>query len=364
MLVKRLWLDDFRSYRHLELELPSGLTCVTGANGVGKSNLIEAIGYLGNLKSFRGADTATMVRTGAQTAFVRAEVCSRGRNLLIEAELNRHSRGRVRVNRQRLLRSSDLSSAAKVSVFAPDDLVTIKGAPSFRRELIDDAVVSMWPRYNETLRRFGQILKQRNALLKRSGLKRSGNGLDNETTMMLDVWDSRLSAAGEELTSARKTLVDELIPFAAQAYRNISRSDRFLDISYEPVWFKSGLAAALVANRDNDLRRATTLVGPHRDDVDITLGGFPSRTHVSQGEQRTLALALRLGIHLLLSERFGEVPLLLLDDVFSELDDRRARSLLDTLPAGQTILTSASDLPAGAQVELVLEVSGGTVQPR
>jgi len=356
--LRQLWLRDFRSYGELELELPDGLTCVIGENGIGKTNLLEAVGYLIHLKSFRGADNAAMVALGAPSAIVRGEGTSKGRELLIEAELPRTGRARVQVNRNRLQRSADLAAAARISVFAPDDLATIKGSRGLRRDFLDDSVVALWPRQDETRKQLAQILRQRNALL-----RQRGGRLDADGELMLDVWDERLAAAGEAMGTARLSLINDLSPYVDAAYKQLSQRDDSVTLHYEPVWFEVGLEAALKNTRKEDLRRGTSLVGPHRDDVVVMLNGAPSRSHASQGEQRTLALALRLGVHLLLTERHGEPPLLLLDDVFSELDRFRTAALFEALPVGQALLTTAVTLPEGANPDLVLEATPGEVSP-
>jgi DNA replication and repair protein RecF len=357
MRLRQLWLKDFRSYLELDLELPAGLTCVVGENGIGKTNLLEAIGYLIHLKSFRGADNATMVALGSDRAIVRGQGSSKGRELLVEAEIPRSGRGRVQVNRQRLQRSADLGAAARVSVFAPDDLATIKGSPGLRRDFLDDSVVALWPRQDDTRRTLVQVLRQRNALL-----RQRGGRLDADGAMMLDIWDERLAATGEAIGTARLSLVNDLSPYVDRAYKQLSRRDDSVSLGYDPTWFNQGLEAALKDTRKEDLRRGTSLVGPHRDDVVVMLNGAPSRSHASQGEQRTLALSLRLGVHLLLTERHGEPPLLLLDDVFSELDRFRTAALFEALPTGQALLTTAVELPEGAEPSLLLEATPGSVR--
>lgn len=358
MRLRHLWLDQFRSYPELDLELPDGLTCVIGQNGIGKTNLLEAIGYLVHLRSFRGADNASMVAIGSNRAIVRGEGTSKQRQLLIEAEIPRSGRGRVQVNRQRLQRASDLGAAARISVFAPDDLATIKGSPGLRRDFLDDSVVALWPRQDDTRRTLTQVLRQRNALL-----RQRGGRLDADGALMLDVWDERLAAAGEAMGTARLSLVGDLSPYVQDAYRQLSRRDDTVALRYRPEWFEQGLEAALKQTRKDDLRRGTSLVGPHRDDVVVVLNDAPSRSHASQGEQRTLALALRLGVHLLLTERHGESPLLLLDDVFSELDRFRTSALFEALPPGQALLTTAVTLPPDANPTLVLEATPGALAP-
>lgn len=359
MRLEQLWLTDFRSYSSLEVELPDGLTCIVGLNGIGKTNLLEAMGYLVHLKSFRGADTSAMVRAGADQAFVRGLGRSKGRELLIEAQLTRTGRGRVQVNRQRLARTADLAAAARISVFAPDDLATVKGSPSLRRDLLDDAVVALSPRQDDTRRQLAQVLKQRNALL-----KQQRGRLNDESAVMLDVWDERLATAGEALGAARLSLVHDVAPFVQASYEQLSRRDDQVTLRYQAAWFDEGLDVALRNSRADDLRRGTTLVGPHRDELVISLNGLPSRSHASQGEQRTIALAMRLATHLLLTERHGEAPLLLLDDVFSELDRSRTAALFEALPPGQAVLTTAATLPEGVSPALVLEATPGTVTAR
>lgn len=356
MRLRNLWLTDFRSYAELELELPEGLTCIVGENGIGKTNVLEAMAYLISLRSFRGAESTAMVRSGTQQAIIRGEGTSKGRALLIEAEMRRTGRGRVQVNRQRLARAADLAAAARISVFAPDDLATIKGSPGLRRDFFDDAVVALWPRQETVRRELAQILKQRNALLR----QRNGR-LDADATIMLDVWDERLSAAGEAMGSARMSLVQELGPYVQQAYNQLSGRPDVVGLTYGPGWFDEGLAEALAQGRADDVRRGTTMVGPHRDDVVIWLNNLPSRSHASQGEQRTLALSLRLGTHVLLTERHGEPPLLLLDDVFSELDRFRTAALFDALPEGQAVLTTAVALPEGANPAAVYTATPGVL---
>ena len=356
MRLRTLSLRHFRSYGELDLEFPDGLTCIIGENGIGKTNLLEAVGYLIHLKSFRGADNASMVAIGADRAIVRGEGSSKGRELLIESEIPRTGRGRVQVNRQRLQRSADLAAAARISVFAPDDLATIKGSPGLRRDFLDDSIVALSPRQDETRRALQQILRQRNALL-----RQRGGRLDADGEMMLDIWDERLAAAGEAMGTSRVSLINDLAPFVDAAYKQLSNRDDEVALHYAPTWFDLGLEAALRQSRKEDLRRGTSLVGPHRDDVVVMLNGAPSRSHASQGEQRTLALALRLGVHLLVTNRHGESPLLLLDDVFSELDRFRTAALFEALPPGQALLTTAVTLPEGADPALVLEATPGTV---
>jgi DNA replication and repair protein RecF len=357
VLVAHLELVDFRNYSRTELDLDRGLTVVRGANGQGKTNLVEAIAYLATLESFRGAPPDALVRSGAERAVVRAHIeHDDGRIVTIDAERQRNGRDRVLVNRQRLTRTRDLLGSVRASVFSPDDLVLVKAGPAGRRRLLDDTLVALHRRHDQLRRDIDRVLRQRNVLLKQA----SGR-LTADVASTLDVWDAKLAALGDELGSARAGLVSVLAPLVQKAYAALAGGDGGLELTYEPLWRRTGLAAALVASRDDDVRRQLTLVGPHRDELELTLGGLAARTYASQGEQRTLALALRLGAHDLVTERVGTPPVLLLDDVFSELDASRSDALLQRLPAGQVVLTTASAVPAGARPDRVVEIRDGAV---
>ncbi len=352
MRIRRLELVDFRSYERLELSLVDGLTAIIGPNGIGKTNVVEALGLLATLKSFRGAPTESLVRRGAATAIVRAVGERDGRDVSIDLELGK-GRTRAQVNQQRLQRGRDLLGALRVTVFAPDDLALVKEGPALRRDFLDDLIVSLDPAADRVLRDIDKIVKQRNALL------RQANGhLDDAAAGTLDVWDMKLAAAGEHLTIRRENTLALLMPGVAAAYDELAGESSNVTAFYERSWTTDTLAAGVDEARVNDLRRGVTSVGPHRDDVSLVINGFDSRVQASQGEQRTMALALRMGAHRLVAEELGEPPLLLLDDVLSELDPDRARVLLSTLPPGQTIITSASDLPAGTVPDQTLRPSG------
>ena len=374
-----MWLTDFRNDQGAELELADGLTVVVGGNGEGKTNLLEAIGYLAALASFRGAPPEALVRQGCERAVVRGEGEREGRTLLVEAEIARTGRGRVAVNRQPLRRSADLLGALRASVFSPDDLELVKGGPAARRRYLDDALVGVHPR-NEALRRdLERVIRQRTTLL-----RQSGGRLTPDVATTLEVWDAKLVSVGEALAAARAELVDRLQPALARAYEQVAgpggntgvratqamTTDRTtVTARYDAPWRAEGLAAALAGARAEELRRGVSLVGPHRDDLALTVSAMPARTHASQGEQRSLALALRLAAHSVVGESVGEPPFLLLDDVFSELDASRSRALLDALAAtsfghtagGQAVLTTAETLPPGAQPELVVHIAGGRI---
>lgn len=363
MQIDQLWLQDFRTYEQLELTLPPGLTCVVGRNGIGKTNLLEAIGYAATLESFRHADSAAMVRVGAPRAIVRAAGTGLRKDILVETEIRPQGRGRTQLNRKRLTRTGDLLERMKVSVFAPDDLSLIKGSPGERRVFLDRGIVLLDHRYDATRRDLGRVIKQRNALL------RSAKGrLNDETALTLDVFDERLAALGETLGAARLQLLTDLTPFAQRAYETLSAPDerslatrKQVRLTYEPAWMAEGLHAALERTRSGDVQRGVTQIGPHRDDLSVVLDDLPSRSHASQGEQRSLALALRLGIHLLATDRFGTPPILILDDVFSELDSYRSSALFAAIPPGQTVLSTAVTLPDAATPDLTLSATPGTV---
>lgn len=360
MQLDHLWLKDFRNYLSADLEPePAGLTVIVGANGEGKTNLLEAIGYLATLRSFRGAPGEALVRVGAAAGVVRAHARRDGRDLLIEAELHSAGRDRVQVNRQPLRRSRDLLGALQVTVFSPDDLELVKGGPAGRRRYLDELLVALHPRHDATQSELDRVLKQRNALL-----RQAAGRLTPEVRATLDVWDVKLAVVGEALVTARKGLTAALEPLVSAAYASVAVAARQrgarveVGLEYAPSW-QGALAEALISARSEDLRRAVTTIGPHRDDLSLRIGGMPTRTHASQGEQRSLALALRLGGHRLVTDRIGSSPVLLLDDVFSELDPERSSALIGALPAGQALLTTASSPPPGSRPGLVVKVEGG-----
>ena len=358
MRLDRLWLTDFRNYATAELSLaPEGLTVVLGGNGQGKTNLLEAIAYLALLRSFRGAPGEALVRVGATSAVVRAEAHREDRSLLVEAELTVSGRDRVQINRQPLRRTRDLLGALQVTVFAPDDLGLVKGAPQGRRELLDDLVAALHPRHDALRRDLERILRQRNTLL-----KQAGGRLSPEVAATLDVWDAKLAETGTALADARAATVDVLSPAVASAYDQVAERSARVALAYQRSW-SGPLAGALAGARTDDLRRTVTTVGPQRDDLVLTIGDLPARTHASQGEQRSLALALRLAGHLTVTDAIGSAPVLVLDDVFSELDPARSDALLSSLPAGQILLSTAGVLPADARPELVVRVEDGKLLP-
>ena len=358
MSVRHLELADFRVFTRAAFDPePEGTTVVTGPNGTGKTSVLEALAYLGTRRSFRAAPPEAMVRTGATSAIVRADLAGPDSPVLVEAEIQPGGRSRTRVNRKSVSGRKDLAAAAPCTVFSPDDLAIVGGGPKGRRDLLDDALALLDPEGARAADDTDRILRQRAALLRQGGGRSS-----DEVATTLDVWDLRLADAGKVLAEARARLVRDLADLVGPAYARLAGADygpgRDLPVRLEYVRSWQGdLQEALAAARRADLRRGVNTVGPHRDDVLLLIDGREARLHASQGEQRCLALALRLGVHALVRSRTGLVPTLLLDDVFSELDPARSRALVAELPTGQSILTTAAPLPEGIAVARTVDVA-------
>lgn len=321
----------------------NGLTVITGENGVGKTSILEAISYCSLESSFRRSPREALVRHGESTAVLRAETSTDGRRALVEVEITPPRRDRVLLNRQRVSRAGELLEALQVTIFTPDDLVLVKGAPQERRDYLDDVLVMARPRLAPLRQTVERVLRQRASLLKQV------NGrLDSASGPTLDIWDSQLASAGAELVTSREALVEELQPVVASAFSRLTKLDGELRLEYRRS-FDGTLEEALRKARDDDLRRGVTTVGPHRDDLLLFYEELDARTRLSQGRQRATTLALRLGAHEVVTEHVGARPLLLLDDAFSELDESTAGALFSELPAGQAILTTAGPLPVGAE---------------
>jgi DNA replication and repair protein RecF len=357
MIVSRLELIDFRNYANAAFVFQQGTTAVIGSNGQGKTNLAEAMAYLATLDSFRGAPLDALIRVGADTAVVRATVLhDDGREVLVELELTKNGRNRVLVNRQRLGRARDLLGVMRVTVFSPDDLAIVKEGPGERRRFLDDVLVGLALKYDAMRLELDRIIKQRNTLL-----KQLGGRLTDDAALTLDVWDSKMADVGDQFGHARAVLVARLSPMVLEAYEQLAERPTGIELRYEPTWRQRGLAVALADGRAEDVRRGVSTIGPHRDDVELFIEGMPARTHASQGEQRTLALALRLGAHRLITDKAGSAPVLVLDDVLSELDPSRCAALLRHLPPGQVVLTTAGVLPEVAHPDAVLRIEAGMV---
>ena len=364
--VGHLWLDDFRCLQGVDLDLDPGLTVIHGANGQGKTSMLESIAWIARSHSFRGVSDAPLVRRGCDQAIVRAEIMNDDRLQLFEAELRASGRNRVQCNKRSITRARDLHGLLRVAVFAPDDLELVKGGPASRRVYLDELLGTLAVRYEAARGDFERVLKQRNALL-RSGVR------DPSAFATLDVLDEQLVSAAGELVRGRLQLMSRLGPAVNAAYEALAEDGRLVDESYEAEWspVPLGIAdtgavddllrAALEARRRGEIERGVTLVGPHRDDWKLTIDGLDARTQASQGEQRSLALALRLAGRGVVHELTGTPPVLLLDDVFSELDARRSSALIRNLPAGQTLLTTAGTIPADVKPDQVLRINAGRV---
>ena len=363
MHVSSLSLTDFRSWPTLELELAPGSTALVGANGQGKTNLVEAIGYVATLGSHRVAADAPLVRAGAERAVVRVRVERDARATLVELEINPGRANRARVNRAPLPRPREVLGILRAVLFAPEDLSLVRGDPAERRRFLDDLLVASAPRYAGVRADYERVLKQRNALLRTAAGGRrapaSGTGGDMRT---LDTWDTHLARCGAELMSARLALVAALRPRVAAAYQAVSAADERgrsgTEVDYrsslgdalptdagEPVRDREVLAAALLAElarvRPSELERGVSLVGPHRDELVLGLAGLPVKGYASHGESWSVALALRLASYELLRADGGE-PVLLLDDVFAELDVGRRDRLAGMVAGAEQVLVTAA----------------------
>ena len=372
MQLAHLWLTDFRGHEASEVEVGPGITVFAGGNAQGKTTVLEAVGWLARMSSFRGAPDAALVRVGCDKAIVRAEIvpANRGPDVrpdLIEAEIAAAGRNRVLLNRKPLPRARDLLGTLRVTIFAPDDLRLVKAGPAERRAELDDLLVALSPRYDAVEADYERVLKHRNAWL------RTWSRADDPAT--LDVWDDQLVRAGAELVRGRLKLLERLAAPLGKAYGDVAGAPADVAGAYEAAWagdvvldetrlddVAPRLADALARSRSADLDRRLTLVGPHRDDWRLTIDGLDARRFASQGEQRSLALAVRLAGHIVVTELVGEPPVLLLDDVFSELDESRAANLVAHLPFAQALVTTAGALPPGLPAERVVWVAGGRLE--
>jgi DNA replication and repair protein RecF len=352
MSFRELELTDFRIF-HSARFVPEkeGTTLITGGNGTGKTSVLEALGYLGTKRSFRNTPPAAMIRTGAPQAVLRAAVEGPDSPISVEAEIRHTGSGRARVNGKAAAGRKALATAAPSTVFSPEDLVLVGGGPGGRRDLLDDALSLLDLQGARAADEVDRVLRQRGALL-----RQAGGSTRPEVVTSLDVWDQRLADAGEVLVTAREALVGALSGLVAEAYFKLAGGIgcNLVTISYVRSW-EGGLHDAVAAARREDLRRGINTVGPHRDDLLLQLEGREARTHASQGEQRCLSLGLRLGVHQLVCARSVLRPTLLLDDVFAGLDRSRSRALVEALPSGQAIVTSA--LPLAAEMPVAREVS-------
>ena len=303
MPLRRLWLTDFRNYTSADVTFGDGMTAITGLNGQGKTNLVEAIAWLARGSSFRGAPNEALIRSGSESAILRAETGNADRSTLLEVELLTKGKNRMQVNGNKVGRVRDLVGYFNATIFGPDDLALLKGGPSERRAFLDDLLVDMDPRLHTTRTNLERVLRQRNTLL-----RQTGGQLTPGVSGSLDVWDSKLAEMGEVLIAARQRLVDRLSPLVDDHLGVLSSGVSSASMTYKKSWSGSNLGAALSEARRDDLRRGTTTVGPHRDEVSSTLDNLGARHHSSQGEQRSLALAMRLAGHYLVAEHTGIRP--------------------------------------------------------
>ena len=372
MRLERLEVVDFRTHDRASMELPAGVSALVGPNGVGKTNLLEAAGYLATLGSHRVGQDAALIRAGCSSAVIRAALQRAGRRLLVDLELRPGSGVRGRVNGAPVPRARDLLGVVRATVFAPEDLGLVRGDPEERRRFLDTLATQRLPRYHGSRQDYDRVLRQRNTLLRSAGGRLPASALAT-----LEVWDEKLASAGAEIWSERLRLVAALTPRVELAYQRLAGRDDEVDVAYvssvagtagldpDPVKLAKALRERLVADRAREVERGVTLSGPHRDDLALALRGLPARTHASHGEAWSLALALRLGSHQLLAEE-GEEPVLLMDDVFAELDrQRRDRVAEAALAAEQTIVTAAvpEELPPELNAS-VFHVEPGSVQLR
>ncbi|MFC6011647.1 DNA replication/repair protein RecF [Nocardia lasii] len=356
MFIRELSVRDFRSWEHADLELSPGRTVLLGANGNGKTNLIEAVGYLSTLGSHRVAADAPLIRMGATQARIGASVVNTGRELRVDVELRAGSANRAQINRSPVRRSREILGILQTVLFAPEDLALVRGDPGERRRFLDELCTARLPRLAGVRADYDKVLRQRSALLKTAG-RQSRSRADLST---LDVWDGHLAEHAAVLLAERLRLVHDLYPHVSQSYRSIAPESRPAAITYRsgylpPELLDPARAAEpgdvpllheimlreLAAARSRELDRGVCLVGPHRDDLELLLGSAPAKGFASHGESWSYALALRLASFELLRAE-GSEPVLLLDDVFAELDRRRRTALAEVAAGAEQVLITAA----------------------
>jgi DNA replication and repair protein RecF len=360
--VTALGLVDFRSYPQAEVELTPGVTAFVGPNGHGKTNLVEAIHYTATLGSHRVANDAPLVRAGAGRAIVRTEIRSQyDRDVVVELEINPGKANRARVNRSPVSRPREVLGLLRTVLFAPEDLALVKGDPSERRRFLDELLTLRSPRMAGVRQDYDRVLKQRNSLLRSASMARRQNRTSAAEGQLrtLEVWNSHLARAGSELLATRLELLESLRPLVSGSYDAVARGKGGARLEYKSsVVLEPGVVSreqlsevllnAVHERRQDELERGVSLVGPHRDDVVLGLGDLPAKGYASHGESWSFALALRLASYELLKADGGE-PVLILDDVFAELDSQRRNRLAELVaPAEQVLVTAAvaADVPA------------------
>ena len=383
MFVDHLQLTDFRSYESVDLPFQAGVTTFVGANGQGKTNLIEALEYLSTMSSHRVASEVPLVRSGAIRAVVRAKVVAGlddSRQLTLELEINPGKANRAKLNRSPLRQAREIVGVLRTVLFSPVDIAIVKGDPSERRRFLDDLIVTRWPRLAGVRADYERILKQRNTLLKSLSGRFRGGAPPADSEATLEVWDTHLARTGGELLEARLVTLADLAPHVSKAYADIAPTNNDAVAEYrasvdldatrdaEQPTARANLSAALTAGmaerRAEEIQRGVSLVGPHRDDIVLSLGMLPAKGYASHGESWSFALALRLGgFHLLRAD--GVEPVLMLDDVFAELDSVRRERLASAVRVAEQVFVTAA---VGADVPELLagqrfRVAGGEVTP-
>jgi DNA replication and repair protein RecF len=361
--VRLSWVElrDFRNHAWTRLEdLPEGLVVAVGANGEGKTNLLEGIAFLFFLQSPRTSSAEPIVRHGAEgAAYVRGETETANGRMLVEVEIPGHGANRVQLNRSPVRRKRDLRRQVRGVFFGPDDLVVVIGDPSRRREFMDEAIRTLWPLKEGAITAYDRALRQRNRLLK----EWEGRGAPKD----LDAWDAELAEAGCVLVRLRKEAILKLSPAATAEYRELAGyglgAEYAPNVGEEPL--EETFAERLAARRADEIVRRTTLVGPHRDDLALVVRDLGARAFASHGESWAAALCLRLGLASAVTDEVGERPVLLLDDPFSALDPPRQRRIADRLTErGQVFVSVADEAHVPPSAHLVVEVVAGAVARR
>ncbi|MET1065903.1 MAG: DNA replication/repair protein RecF [Arthrobacter sp.] len=389
MYLEQLSLTDFRSYAQVELSLEPGVTVLVGSNGIGKTNLMEAVGYLATLSSHRVSSDAPLLRFGTDRALIRAKLVRGEQPTVLELEINSSRANRARINRSNPVRARDILGICQTVLFAPEDLALVKGDPSSRRRFLDELLVSLIPRHAATRSDYDRVLKQRNALLKsaRAGKFTSGH----EAT--LDVWDQHMARAGAELLHARLELVERLRPHLNSAYAQLTDGSKEAGAIYRSTLqgaleddgaapaaasgpdgpaedlrqlsvddLTERYVQAFASSRRKELERGISLVGPHRDELELILGTAPAKGYASHGETWSMCLSLRLASYYVMlddARTGGSAPILILDDVFAELDVQRRRKLAAIVSGAEQVLVTAAvedDIPvelAGRRVKVI-----------
>lgn len=355
--LHELTLRNFRLFREYSFEPdPDAITVFLSPNGTGKTSVLEAVHALATASSFRTSAASDMIRHNEATAEVHGVIFQRERRVQVDLTLTRGLRNttkRMLVNGQRPSSRAEISEVLPLTVFTPEGVDVVRGGPEHRRNFLNTLLTDVEPLTGEVIERFARVLSQRNALL------RSLDGSRPSATQQreLDLWTSDFCSASDQLLFQREAVIEQLAPLVVASYHELAQNSVVVGVRYERSW-PGELLGALERSNDDDRYRGYTTVGPHRDDIGLTLEGRDARRQASQGEQRSLALALRLAGHELVRQRRGVDPLLLLDDVFSELDPLRSDRLLGLLPAGQTLVTTASPLPGSLAPSAVIDLAG------